>query len=208
MQSLGARSKEARMARGAAFLVVVFGAVIGLDHPAHGDTPYYGETKIFAYSFCPVGWLPADGRTLAILDNDVLFNLIGTTYGGDGQETFVLPDLRGRLPLGTGQGPGLSNRAIGESGGAETVTLTQAQLPPHSHWENATTLPPNVRNPAAALPAQKSRTPIYRIGDAGDALRAADSIGSAGGSQPHENMAPFTAFTICISNTGLYPPQN
>jgi len=172
------------------------------------DTPYYGEVKIFAYGFCPVGWLPADGRTLAILDNETLFNLIGTTYGGDGQNTFALPDLRGRLPLGPGQGPGLSNRVIGEVGGEETVTLTTAQLPPHAHPQQATTLPPNVRNPAAALPAQTSRATMQRIGSVHDTARAADSIGSAGESQPHENMAPFTAFTICIANAGLYPPQN
>jgi microcystin-dependent protein len=196
------------MSRRVAIGAAVFGAVLWLGAPARGDTPYYGETKLFAYKFCPVGWLPADGRTLAIADNDTLFNLIGTTYGGDGETTFVLPDLRGRLPLGTGQGPGLSNHVIGETGGAESVTLTSAQLPAHAHWQNATTLPPNVTNPAASLPAQKSRTPIYRIGDAHDTVRADDSIGSAGGDQPHENMAPFTAFTICIANSGLYPTQN
>ncbi|HVH18942.1 MAG TPA: tail fiber protein [Myxococcota bacterium] len=194
------------MVRGAVMLV----AALAAAWPSVGraENPYIGEVRSFGYNFCPVGWLPADGRLVAIAENDALFNLIGTTYGGDGQETFGLPDLRGRLPLGTGQGPGLSSRPIGEVGGTEAVTLTTAQLPAHQHVQYATTLAPTSAAATDQLLAQPTRTPIYRSGDAHDTLRAGDALGSAGGSQPVDNLPPYTAFTICMAAYGIYPTSN
>ncbi len=170
--------------------------------------PFVGEIRIFAGNFAPNGWAFCDGSLRAISENETLFNLIGTTYGGDGQQTFALPDLRGRVPVQQGQGPGISQRFIGELSGSETVTLTSAQMPTHSHALKASgSLPTGASGVGGVLAAnnvnlygtfvQGSTTPM-----------AAQAISPLGGSVPHENMAPFVGITYIISLFGIFPSQS
>jgi len=173
-------------------------------------TPYIGEIRMFAGTFAPAGWAFCDGSLVPISENDALFTLIGTTYGGDGQETFALPNLRGRIPVHMGQGPGLTGRVIGESGGTESVTLTTAQIPAHSHGLDAST---NVTNGTYGLgkgvPGNTGGSPIY--GDmsvsVGDMKQNVIGINS-GGSQPHSNMGPYLCLSFIISLFGVFPTQN
>ncbi len=172
-----------------------------------GSEPFLGELMLTGYNFCPVGWQSASGQILPISQNTALFSLLGTQFGGDGQYTFALPDLRGRAPIGAGQGPGLSDRQIGEVGGEETVTLTQQQMPIHSHAAGASTQAGNSVTPTNALPAKKFRTQLYRTGSSADTTMAPDAIGFAGGGQPHPNMPPYTAMTWCIATQGIFPSR-
>lgn len=165
--------------------------------------PYVGEIRLFAGNFAPQGWAFCDGQTLAIAENDVLFNLIGTTYGGDGQETFQLPDLRGRVPVHQGSGPNGQNHVIGQRGGTETVTLSPQQLPLHNHALRASTVPATVASPGGALLAATSVN-SYGPGPASAAM-AASAIGVSGGGQPHSNMAPTITVSYIISLFGIYP---
>jgi microcystin-dependent protein len=165
------------------------------------STPYVGEIRMFAGNFPPQGWAFCDGQVLAIQDNEVLFNLIGTTYGGDGQVTFALPDLRSRAPLHQGRG-----YLPGEAGGAETVTLTPAQIPPHTHALLASTAPASAtKGPTDALAASAAMR-LYGSA-APDMAMAAGSIAPAGGGQPHENMPPFVAVNFIIALFGVFPSQ-
>ncbi len=169
--------------------------------------PYVGEIRIFSGNFAPQGWAFCDGSLLAIADNDVLFTLIGTTYGGDGQNTFALPDLRGRIPVHMGTGPGLSNYTIGQSAGTEAVTLLTSQLPTHNHTltgssANAVTTDPT-NNFLAAQPGLLE----YSSDPPGGTLKAS-SVSNSGGSQPHENRMPILAVNYIISLFGIFPSQN
>lgn len=170
-------------------------------------TPFVGEIRLFAGNFAPLDWAFCDGRLLPIAEFDVLFNLIGTTYGGDGQSTFALPDLRGRVPIHQGQGPGLSNRTIGQTGGAEAVSVSPQQMPPHSHTLAAST--------AAATPgtgvsgswlATPASTTLYGSAPGGGAM-AGVAMGPAGGGQPHDNRAPSLGLNFIISLFGVFPSQ-
>jgi microcystin-dependent protein len=163
--------------------------------------PYVGEIRIFAGSFAPNGWLFCDGALLPISEYEVLFQLIGTTYGGDGQNTFRLPDLRGRVPIHFGQGPGLSNRVVGESGGVPTVTLSTAQLPAHAHEILAASGGTRTTAPAGALPAA-GEADLY-AGDAADAQQQA--LLGTGGGQPHANEQPVLGVNFIISLFGIFP---
>jgi microcystin-dependent protein len=178
--------------------------------------PFVGEIRMFGGNFAPVGWAFCDGALMPISENDVLFTLIGTTYGGDGQSTFALPDFRGRVPLHQGQAAGGSNHVIGENAGSETVTLGTNQIPSHTHAVNASgAVPPpavsavNVTGvdttwvPASPVPKPK----LY--GAAGGLVpMAPNSVQVAGGSQPHDNMAPYLAVNFIISLFGIFPSQN
>jgi microcystin-dependent protein len=158
--------------------------------------PYIGEIRVFGGSFAPVGWAFCDGSTQAIAENETLFNLIGTTYGGDGQVTFNLPDLRGRAVVGQGAGPGLSSYVIGESGGLESVPLTTGQIPPHGL---PTSPADRTRNrPGTAIATGGAYEPAANVD-------AAHGFAPSGGNQPHENMAPFLAVSFIISLFGIYP---
>jgi microcystin-dependent protein len=168
--------------------------------------PFVGEIRMFAGNFAPVGWAFCDGQLLPISENDVLFQLIGTTYGGDGQETFALPDLRGRLPIHMGQGPGLSNRIIGEEGGTEAVTLTVQQIPVHTHATVLSNGAGSESTPAGNVLAASPNVRLYRPGSATTALHPA-SVGPAGGSQPHDNLMPFLCVNFIISLFGIFPSQ-
>jgi microcystin-dependent protein len=179
--------------------------------------PFVGEIQIFAGNFAPVGWAICDGSLLPILENETLFNLIGTTYGGDGVNTFGLPDLRGRIPVDQGQGQGLSNYAMGQMAGTETVTLTTAQIPAHSHIETLTlpvssalgdkdtpgnnyfTVNPSRASEFSVNPSNATMGPVLNISGNSD---------PSGGNQPHENRMPYLVVNYIIALYGIFPTPN
>lgn len=170
--------------------------------------PYVGEIRLFGGNFAPVGWAFCDGQLMPISENDTLFNLIGTTYGGDGQETFGLPDLRSRVPIHSGGG----TYTIGQSGGAETVTLSVAQLPQHTH-PAAKTSTGQVNAPTGAIfaDATSSQTGVRVYANVitpNAATLNNASLTSVGGSQPHENVQPTLTVSYIISLFGIYPTQS
>ncbi len=167
--------------------------------------PYVGEIRMFAGNFAPAGWMFCEGQLLPISENETLFQLIGTTYGGDGQETFALPDLRGRIPVHQGQGPGLSSRQLAYADGVEQVTLTAQQLPAHRHVLIASTASATQENPAGNLTGQPA-TAIYNSGEEGGIqAMSATAVGAAGGSQPHSNFQPYLCVDYIISLFGIFP---
>ncbi len=168
--------------------------------------PFIGEIRMFAGNFPPVGWARCDGQLMPISQNDALFALIGTTYGGDGVNTFALPDLRGRVPVHQGPGPGLSPWVIGQSFGSETVTLTSNQLPAHAHTQQASKDAATGAVGPSGAPGVAS-TPLYGSGVM-DVPMAGAAVAAAGGGQPHDNMAPFTALTFIISLFGVFPSRS
>jgi microcystin-dependent protein len=169
--------------------------------------PYIGQIILFAGNFEPVGWAFCDGRTLAISQNSALFNLIGTTYGGDGQQTFNLPNLAGRFPIHNGQGPGLSNHILGEIAGAEVVTLQTNQLPAHNHTAKGSPSG-NVVNPAGRFWSTDPGGNTAAYTGSGNGQMAADAIGPNSGGQPHDNLPPFLAMNYIIALEGIFPSQN
>lgn len=171
------------------------------------SNPFVGEIRLFAGNFAPAGWAFCDGSLLSIAQNEVLFTLIGTTYGGDGAQTFALPDLRGRVPLHAGQGPGLSPVVMGQSGGSEAVTLGPAQLPAHSHPLYGSTTAASATAGTSGLPGATASTPLYGNTPGGPAL-APQALASSGGGQAHNNMAPFQAVSYIVSLFGIYPSPN
>jgi microcystin-dependent protein len=165
--------------------------------------PYVGEIRMFAGNFAPAGWMFCEGQLLPISEYETLFNLIGTTYGGDGQSTFALPDLRGRLPLHQGSG-----FVLAETGGVEEVTLTVQQIPAHSHVLLAVTDNANATNPAGQVLAASTGATISPYGtDAPTTLMNAAMGGSTGGSQPHTNFQPYLCVDFIISLFGIFPSQ-
>jgi microcystin-dependent protein len=173
--------------------------------------PYVGEIRMFGGNFAPAGWQFCNGALLPISENEVLFQLIGTTYGGDGQETFAVPDLQGRVAVHMGQGGGLSNYVIGQQGGTETVTLTTQQIPSHNHLVMASAVAGTVSTPTNAVLANGSATNTNVYLNPGNwtapiALNAG-TVAGAGGSQPHENMGPYLVVNFIISLFGVFPTQ-
>jgi len=164
--------------------------------------PYVGEIRIFAGNFAPAGWMFCEGQVLAISDYDTLFTLIGTTYGGDGQSTFALPDLRGRVPLHTGAGS-----TLGEASGTETVTLTTNQLPAHQHPLLATGNVGNALSPSNAVYAQVPPATVQVYTQDNSVIPTATPVSAAGGSQPHENHQPLLAVSFILSLFGIFPSQ-
>ena len=168
------------------------------------SNPYLGEIRTFAGNFAPQGWALCQGQLLPIAENTALFQLIGTTYGGDGVNTFALPDLRGRLPLHQGTGPGLSPRSIGQMGGAEQVTLGEAQLPAHSH----TVLASNSAGKAAPGPGAMLSAGVIQVfgnGAPNTPMSPQAVTTSAGGGQPHPNMPPFLGLNYIVALFGIFP---
>jgi microcystin-dependent protein len=162
--------------------------------------PYVGEIRIFAGNYAPTGWMFCEGQLIPISENDTLFQLIGTTYGGDGQSTFALPDLRGRLPLHTS-----NNYLLGSAVGNETVTLTNNQLPVHSHTLAASSQPGTVLSPDGAFfAASAAQNAGYAT--TADSTLALTAVGSAG-SQPHNNIQPYLCINFIISLFGVFPTQ-
>jgi len=182
--------------------------------------PYVGEIRMFAGNFAPAGWMFCEGQLLPISENETLFQLIGTTYGGDGVNTFALPNLQGRIPLNQGQGPGLTNRVIGESSGTNSVTLTSNTMPQHQHLPVANNVDPTNDAPAtntmpcrpkqavggnsAQLYTDPTKTPV--AGDLKPML--AGIIGNVGNNLPHDNMMPYLVITFIISLQGIFPSRN
>ena len=169
--------------------------------------PFVGEIRMFAGNFVPRGWAFCDGQLLAVAQNDVLFSLFGTIYGGDGRTTFGLPDLRGRLPVHAGSGPGLSPRKLGAKGGLETVTLTQAQMPAHEHPANALGTAGDSADPSGRIWAAVTAGTRYSTG-ASDTPMHASILAPMGGSRSHTNLQPFLCVNFIVSLFGINPSRN
>jgi len=181
--------------------------------------PHVGEIRIFAGNFPINGWLFCEGQLLPISENEVLFQLIGTTYGGDGESTFALPDLRGRVPIHMGTEPSGNNYQLGEMGGVETVTLTMQQIPGHTHQVTGPSMPAYGANPGTTgnapgnFPAISPGTKLYSTTRQNEKFMAnPDSnpnqvLSPAGGSQPHTNMQPYICVNYIISLFGVWPSQ-
>ena len=169
------------------------------------SSPYVGEIRMFGGNFAPAGWAFCQGQVLPISQNETLFNLIGTTYGGDGQNTFALPNLAGRLPIHMGQGPGISQNYVeGESGGVESVTLTTQQIPSHNHAFVASTSAATAASPANGLFGATVSAPFWFNGPVDSSFNAA-TVQNTGGSQPHENMMPTLCVSFILSLFGVFP---
>jgi microcystin-dependent protein len=164
-------------------------------------SPYVGEIRIFAGNFPPVGWMFCDGQLLPIAEFDTLFNLIGTTYGGDGQSTFALPDLRGRIPIDQG-----GTHVLAQAGGTETVTITLQQMPAHRHQLQGSSDAANpLSSPAGSILANTGVSNVYDFNVA--VAMSAQAVSTAGGSGPHDNMAPYLCVSFIISLFGVFPSQ-
>lgn len=185
---------------------------------AQASDPYLAQLMLFGGNFCPRGWASTSGQILAISTNTALFSLLGTTYGGNGQTTFALPDLRGRSALGMGQGPGLSQYDLGQLSGTETVTLTTNQMPAHLHTATTSANVPvssqmqntNVPN-GGSLATFPAGNAVYFNGPGdqpGMNVNGSIAINPAGGSQPHNNLSPYLAMTWCIAVQGVFPSRN
>jgi microcystin-dependent protein len=168
--------------------------------------PFVAEIRIFPFNFAPKGWAFCNGQILPISQNTALFSLLGTTYGGNGQSTFALPDMEGNAPMHPGQGPGLSLHDLGETGGSETVTLLQSEIPAHSHAEGVSASDANEPAPAAQLFAKGIGIGMYAAPGALTQLNP-NAITLAGGSLPHNNMQPYLTFNFNIALQGVFPPR-
>jgi microcystin-dependent protein len=175
--------------------------------------PFVGEIRMFAGNFAPRGWAFCDGQLLAVSQNDALFSLLGTLYGGDGTTTFGLPDLRGRLPMHAGNGPGLTARPLASSGGEESVTLSESELPAHTHTVSGalqTAESGTTTDPAGAIPAVSGREALY--GPAtdtvlGDPVAVPATTDAGGGSASHPNMPPYLGVHFIIALVGIFPSR-
>ena len=167
--------------------------------------PYVGEIRMFAGNFAPAGWMFCEGQQLAISENETLFQLIGTTYGGDGQSTFALPDLRGRTPIHTS-----NSHTLGERAGEQAHTLSAPEMPQHTHVARATTAQADQNSNSAAparMPAQSNFSFLYGSPSNLKPM-ASNALANTGGSQAHQNMQPFLTLTFCIALQGIFPSQN
>lgn len=169
--------------------------------------PFVGEIRMFAGNFAPRGWAFCDGQLLAVSQNDALFSLLGTIYGGDGRTTFGLPDLRGRIPLHAGSGPGLSPRRLGAKAGSEKETLTVNQLASHSHDFNANTAAATTKNPQGKVVAQGVGV-SYFLAENQNTSMASNMITNTGGSRSHTNLMPTLCVNFIIALFGIYPSRH
>jgi microcystin-dependent protein len=170
--------------------------------------PFVAEIRIFPFNFAPKGWAFCDGQILPLSQNTALFSLLGTTYGGDGKSNFALPDMQGNAPMHPGQGPGLSLHDLGETGGSETVSLLESEIPSHSHSLGAQNVAlGGVQTPAPAT--SLNRPASGNLFDTNTTLVQMDpnSLAPAGGDQPHNNMQPYLTLNFCIALQGVYPPR-
>jgi microcystin-dependent protein len=172
--------------------------------------PFVAEIRIFPFNFAPRGWAWCDGQLLPLSQNTALFSLLGTTYGGNGKSNFALPDLQGRAPMHPGQGPGLSLHDLGETGGSETVTLLESEIPSHAHGISASTNAADeegTKQPAGGMPgAQQGSNQLYTA-LANTVSLSGNALAPAGGDQPHNNLQPFLTFYFCIALQGVFPPR-
>lgn len=172
------------------------------------SAPFMGEVRVFAGTFAPRDWAFCNGQSLAISQYDALYALLGTTYGGDGVNTFNAPDARGRIPVGQGAGPGLTARVQGQMYGTETVTLLTTQMPAHTHQASVSNTAANLNAPAGNLIGQGYHylPPTTTAGRTAQLLP--NAVGTTGGSQPHENMMPFLAMSFILCLQGIFPSRN
>jgi microcystin-dependent protein len=172
--------------------------------------PFVAEIRIFPFNFAPKGWAWCDGQLMPLSQNTALFSLLGTTYGGNGQTTFALPDLQGRAPMHPGQGPGLSLHDLGETGGSQTVTLLESEIPAHNHFVRAHALDLaelNAPSPVRVL-AQSANMQLYNTtSNANLVSLAPEALPPAGGDQPHNNLQPYLTFYFNIALQGVFPPR-
>jgi microcystin-dependent protein len=168
--------------------------------------PFVAEMRIFPFNFPPKGWAFCDGQILPISQNTALFSLLGTTYGGDGKSNFALPNMQGNAPMHPGQGPGLSLHDLGETGGSETVTLLESEIPAHSHTARASVQDSTTRIVAGQLPATGVGVSLYGPAPA-NAQLSPNALTPAGGDQPHNNMQPYLTLNFCIALQGVFPPR-
>jgi microcystin-dependent protein len=170
--------------------------------------PFVAEIRIFPFNFAPRGWAWCDGQIMPISQNTALFSLLGTTYGGNGKSNFALPDLQGRAPMHPGQGPGLSLHDLGETGGSETVTLLESEIPAHAHALMAQGAPADTNVPVGNSIARViGATPYLPPAGAPLAAMSDQALAPAGGDQPHNNMQPYLTFYFCIALQGVFPPR-
>lgn len=191
-------------------MVIGIGAA-SMSNTVSASEPYTGEITMFGGSFAIRGWALCDGQLLAVSSNDALFSLLGTTYGGDGETTFALPDIRGRVTIHAGTGPGLTPRQLGQKGGAETHVLTANQLPSHTHTVKATAAAGDAENPSMALPAMDATELQYSTNtNATHAVfMGSTMVGNNTGSSPaHNNVQPFLGVNHLIALYGIYPSRH
>jgi microcystin-dependent protein len=170
--------------------------------------PFVAEIRIFPFNFAPRGWAWCDGQLMPLSQNTALFSLLGTTYGGNGQSNFALPDLQGRAPMHPGQGPGLSLHDLGETGGSETVTLLESEIPSHSHAMMALADPANAQIPSPTASLTRSAGGFaYSVTTTGLVSMADVALAPAGGDQPHNNLQPYLTFYFNIALQGVFPPR-
>jgi microcystin-dependent protein len=165
-------------------------------------SPFLGEIRLFGFNFAPRGWAFCQGQIMSIAQNSALFALLGTTYGGNGQQTFALPDLRSRVAIGQGQGPGLSNYVLGEETGTETVTLLSTQMPAHTHLQPVTNAASSSSRPGGNVPSSGGS---YASTSDGGAFAA---VSAAGGNQPFSVLQPVLVLNYCIALEGIFPSRN
>lgn len=187
-------------------LALTVAALTGQTAPVAAQEPFLGQISAFPYTFCPRGWAAADGAIVSIGSNSALFSILGTTYGGNGTTTFGLPDLQGRSAIHTGTGPGLQPVRWGQKSGAPEVTLTESELPRHSHSVNAYQDEGDRGRPNSDFLAGGSEL-FYHDGPA-DGQMASNMLAQAGGGQPIAIMPPYIAMRWCVATVGVYPPRN
>lgn len=175
--------------------------------PSGGSQPFIGNIMMAGFNYAPSGWLLCNGQIIPILDNEALFQLIGTTFGGNGETNFALPDLRSRVPVHQGQGPGLSSYFMGQSGGTEAVTLTTNQIPAHNHSINASTTSGSFLSPSNNYVSQNADG-IDSYSSSTTGILNTSSMGMSGGNQPHSNIQPCLAINFSIAMFGIFPLQN
>jgi microcystin-dependent protein len=166
--------------------------------------PFVGEIRQFGFNFAPRGWAVCEGQVIAISQNTALFSLLGVQYGGNGQSTFALPDLRGRVPIGKGQGPGLREYVIGQSGGTETVQLVLGEIPSHSHSLQVSSGAATSTKANSSVPA----TAFRKVYGGGSSKLATSSLATSGQGGSHNNRDPYLGVMYCIALQGIFPPRS
>jgi microcystin-dependent protein len=171
--------------------------------------PFVAEIRIFPFNFAPKGWAWCDGQLLPLSQNTALFSLLGTTYGGNGKSNFALPDLQGRAPMHPGQGPGLSLHDLGETGGSDTVSLLESEIPTHSHGLRAYSDFADLQAPAPnrALAFSQNALAYQTVTNQQVVTMSPNALAPIGGDQPHNNLQPYLTFYFCIAMQGVFPPR-
>ncbi len=170
--------------------------------------PFVAEIKMFSFDFPPRGWAQCNGQLLPINQNQALFSLIGTTYGGNGQTTFALPNLQGRTPIHWGSGPGLPTVSLGEVSGTETVTLLSSQIPQHNHPISASSANPSATSPNGSFLSTFATDNVYTPGASANGVMSPSTVAGAGGNQPHNNLQPYLVVNFSIALVGIFPSRN